>query len=163
VLIGDNGNIVINESLVFEINSYAIKPEAKPLLDALAVALGNVLGDASVRENVDTIVIQGHTDERGADSLNWDLSAKRANAVLAYLFSANRVLADSYGRYFAASAYSKFRPLDPGKTEAAYQQNRRIEISVVPKDANIRKVIDEYVQAVGAAPRPAAGASATPP
>jgi chemotaxis protein MotB len=146
VRIGDNGNIVINESLVFELNSYAIKPDAKPLLDALAVALGNVLADASVRENVDTIAIQGHTDERGSDSLNWELSAKRANAVLAYLFAANKVLAESYGKYFAASAYSKFRPLDPGKTEASYQQNRRIEISVVPKDANVRKVIDEYVQ-----------------
>lgn len=148
VTIGDNGNIVINESLVFEYNSYAIKNEARPLLDTLARALGNVLGDADVRANIDTILIQGHTDERGSASFNWDLSAKRATAVLDYLFEANKTLSDLYGNYFAASAYSKFRPLNPDKTEAAYQQNRRIEISVVPKDDNVRKVIDDYMRSV---------------
>jgi chemotaxis protein MotB len=152
VAIGDNGNIVINESLVFESNSFAIKPEARPTLDALARALGNVLADADTRANIDTVLVQGHTDERGTASFNWDLSAKRATAVLDYLFQANRDLADSYGGYFAASAYSKFRPLNPAKTEEAYQQNRRIEISVVAKDDNVRKVIDDYMQRVGTAP-----------
>ena len=146
VTIGDNGDIVINESLVFEYNSYNIKKDAKPLLDTLAKALGNVLADADVRANIDTIVIQGHTDDRGSAPLNWDLSAKRATAVLDYLFDANTTLADSYGSYFSAGAYSKFRPINPGKTEAAYQQNRRIEIAVIPKDDNIRKVIDDYMR-----------------
>ena len=151
VRIGDNGNIVINESLVFEYNSYAVKKEAKPLLDTLARALGHVLADDEVRANIDTIVIQGHTDERGSASFNSDLSAKRATAVLDYLFDANKALADSYGSYFAASAYSKFRPINPDKTEAAYQQNRRIEIAVVPKDDNVRKVIDDYMDRLDAA------------
>jgi len=150
VSIGDNGNIVINESLVFESNSYALKSEAKPLLDGLARALGNLLADADVRENIDAIVIQGHTDARGSASFNWDLSAKRATAVVDYLFAANRALPESYGRYFAASAYSKFRPLDPAQTASAYQQNRRIEISVIPKDSNIRKIIDDYEKSVPA-------------
>jgi chemotaxis protein MotB len=154
VTIGDNGNIVINESLVFQYGSYAIKPEAKPLLDTLAQAFGHVLDDPDVRANIDTIVIQGHTDERGSASFNWDLSAKRATAVLDYLFEANPTLADSYGNYFAASAYSKFRPLDTARTEEAYQRNRRIEISVVPRDDNVRKVIDDYVKNVAATALP---------
>ncbi len=156
--IGDNGDIAVNESLVFEYNSYAIKKQARPVLDSMARALGNLLADEDVRSNIDTIVLQGHTDERGSASFNWELSAKRATAVLDYLFQSNKALADKYGSYFAASAYSKFRPINPEKTEAAYQQNRRIEISVVPKDANVRKVIDEYVQ--GSAP--AAPAAPTP-
>jgi flagellar motor protein MotB len=57
--IGDNGDIAVNESLVFEYNSYAIKKQAKPLLDSLAKALGNLLADDDVRANIDTIVIQG--------------------------------------------------------------------------------------------------------
>jgi len=150
VTVGDNGNIVINESLVFEYGSYAIKPEAKPLLDTLARAFGRILDDADVRASIDTILIQGHTDERGSASFNWDLSAKRATAVLNYLFEANKTLADSYGSYFAASAYSKFRPLDTARTEEAYQRNRRIEISVIPKDDNVRQVIDDYVRNVAA-------------
>ena len=157
VTVGDNGNIVISESLVFEYGSYAIKPEAKPLLDTLARAFGRVLDDPDVRANIDTILIQGHTDERGSASFNWDLSAKRATAVLDYLFEANKTLADAYGSYFAASAYSKFRPLDAAHTEDAYKRNRRIEISVVPKDDNVRTVIDQYVRDVAppTAPPPA--------
>jgi chemotaxis protein MotB len=152
VTIGDSGDVLINESLVFEYGSYAVKKDARPVLDTLARVLGNVLADPSVRENVDTILIQGHTDERGSAQFNWDLSAKRATVVLNYLFEANPVLADSYGSYFSASAYSKFRPVDPGKTEASYQRNRRIEIAVIPKDENVRKVIDDYVHGAGAAP-----------
>lgn len=152
VTIGDNGNVVINESLVFEYGSYAIKKEARPVLDTLARALGNVLADPDVRANIDTIRIQGHTDERGSASFNWDLSARRATAVLDYLFQANPQLADSYGGYFSASAYSKFRPIDPAKTEDAYQRNRRIEIAVIPRDENVRKVIDDYVRDSSATP-----------
>ena len=157
--IGNNGDIAVNEGLVFEYNSYAIKKQAKPFLDSLAKALGNLLDDAGVRETIDTIVIQGHTDERGSPSFNWDLSAKRATAVLDYLFQTNKTLADTYGSYFAASAFSKFRPINPAQSEAAYQQNRRIEISVVPKDANVRKVIEDYMQ--GSAP-PASQPRTTP-
>jgi chemotaxis protein MotB len=148
VSVGDNGNVVINESLVFEYGSYAIKKDARPLLDSLARALGSLLADESVRNNIDTILIQGHTDERGSATYNWELSAKRATAVLDYLFQTNKTLADSFGSYFAASAYSKFRPISGAKTEDAYRQNRRIELSIVPKDANMRKVIDDYMSAI---------------
>jgi chemotaxis protein MotB len=155
--IGDNGDIAVSENLVFEYNSYAIKKQAKPVLDSMARALGNLLDDPEVRANIDTILIQGHTDERGSGSFNWDLSAKRATAVLDYLFQSNKLLADSYGGYFAASAYSKFRPINAEKTEAAYQQNRRIEIAVVPKDTQLRKVVDEYIGGPAALPPAPAG------
>jgi chemotaxis protein MotB len=157
VSIGDNGNVVLNESLVFESGSYALKSDAKPLLAALAKALGNLLADPGVRENIDAVVIQGHADERGSSSFNWELSAKRATAVLDYLFALNPTLADPYGRYFGASAYSKFRPLHAEKTPAAYQANRRIEIAVIPKDESVRRVIDDYMKSVGPTPPPAPG------
>jgi chemotaxis protein MotB len=62
------------------------------------------------------------------------------------MFRAEPSLENSYGEYFASSAYSEFRPVEQGKTEASFQQNRRIEISVVLKDAGIRSVIDEYMK-----------------
>ena len=162
VAVADNGNILIGESLVFEYNSYTIKPEGKRLLATLAQAFARVLADPAVRENVDVILVQGHTDERGTSTYNRDLSAKRADAVLNYMFETDHALEQSYGAYFAASAYSEFRPLNPGKTEAAYEQNRRIEISVVLKDASVRGVIDEYMKTVGAPGTPAPAAPAVP-
>jgi chemotaxis protein MotB len=161
VRIGDNGNIVINEGVVFESSSYALRPEGKALLGTLAVALENVLADERVRENIDAMLVQGHTDERGSSAFNLDLSAKRANAVLNYMFEANPRLEQAYGSFFAASAYSKFRPLNPGKTEEAFEQNRRIELSLVLKDANVRRVIDEYTQSMNAVRPDAADAAPT--
>ncbi len=162
VLIADNGNIVISERLVFEYNSYAVREEGKPLLQTLSRAFSHVLGEAKVRENIDVVLVQGHTDERGSSAYNRELSAKRANAVLNYLFEANRELEQSYGSFFAASAYSEFRPVSDARTEAGYEQNRRIEISVVLKDATIRGTIDDYMKSARAAPG-AAPAPAPPP
>lgn len=144
--IADNGNIVLDESLLFEYNSHTIKQEGRPFLDSLAAAFENVLADSAVRENIDVVLIQGHTDERGSSRYNRDLSAKRANAVLDYLFETRATLEERYGRFFASSAYSEFRPLNEAKTEEAYQQNRRIEISVVLKDSGVREVIDDYLR-----------------
>jgi chemotaxis protein MotB len=150
---------VINEGLVFEFNSFAIKPTGTPLLDTLARALESVLDDGEVREYVDTIVVQGHTDERGTGGFNRELSAKRANAVLDYVFKANPQLEAKYASYFASSAFSKFRPLDPADNETAYERNRRIEISVVLKDANVRRLIDQYMQATPISGDPNAAAA----
>lgn len=147
VRLGDNGNIVINEGLVFEYNSFALKPDSTALLDTLARALESVLDDPEVREYVDAIVVQGHTDDRGTSSFNRELSGKRANAVVDYVFKANPNLEQKYASYFASSAFSEFRPIDPGEDEAAYERNRRIEISVALKDANVRKLIDQYMEA----------------
>jgi chemotaxis protein MotB len=155
--IADNGNIVISEKLVFEYDSAAIKKDGKPLLDTLSRAFAKVLADADVRDNIDVILVQGHTDDRGSSVYNRDLSAKRANAVLNYLFESNKVLERTYGSFFAASAYSEFRPVNLSKTEVAYEQNRRIEISVVLKDATIQNTIDEYMKS---ARKPAAPAAA---
>jgi chemotaxis protein MotB len=144
--VADNGNIMIDDSLVFETDAYTIRSAGKAFLSAMAKALSNVLADEDVRQNIDVILVQGHTDERGSVEYNRDLSAKRANAVLNYMFRAEPTLEAKYGQYFASSAYSEFRPLEQGKAEAALQQNRRIEISVVLKDAGIRSVIDEYMK-----------------
>lgn len=144
--IANNGNIVIDESLLFEYDSHTIKNAGKPFLQTLATAFANALSDPNVRENVDVVLVQGHSDERGSATYNRELSSKRANAVLSYMFGANHSLDQSYGSYFASSSYSEFRPVSPDKTEEGYRQNRRIEISVVLKDANVRGIIDSYMQ-----------------
>ncbi len=146
ISIADNGNIVINESLVFDYNSFTIKKEGKKVVGALASAFAELLKDENIVDNIDVISIQGHTDERGSVEYNRELSAKRANAVLNLMFEAAPVLGQSFGSFFAASAYSKFRPADKEQNETAFARNRRIEISVVVKDSNLQRVIDEYMR-----------------
>ena len=145
VSISDTGNIVINDGLVFDFNSYEVKEEGEDLLNSLAQSFEKVLDNEEVRENIDAISIQGHTDKRGSGARNRELSAQRATSVVDYMMAANPDLVNKYGSYFVASAYSEYRPINTANTEEAYSQNRRIEISVILKDSNIQDVINEYL------------------
>jgi chemotaxis protein MotB len=146
VSIADNGNIVINEGLVFAYNSYAIKTEGQALLTQLASAFERVLDDRETRSNIDAISIQGHTDSTGSAAYNRDLSTKRATAVVTYMMSGNTSLERKYGSYFAASGYSEFRPIASNQTAAGRAQNRRIEISIILKDDQVQNIIDTYLE-----------------
>jgi len=146
VAIGDNANIIINESLVFAYNSYTLKPEAKELLTQLANAFERVLENDDIRENIDAISIEGHADSVGDADYNRELSARRATEVVNFMFKANPNLESSYGKYFAANGFSEFRPISSGTDEASRALNRRIEISIVVKDSNIQKVIEKYLE-----------------
>ncbi|MCK8061431.1 MULTISPECIES: OmpA family protein [unclassified Fusibacter] len=146
VTISDAGNIIINEGLVFDFNSAVVKPSGKELLNKLAEAFKSVLDDETTRLNIESIIIQGHTDERADADYNRSLSANRSGAVVNYMLSTDRELESEYGKYFASSAYSEFRPIDTGTSEEAYAKNRRIEISIVIKDSEVQNVIDEYLE-----------------
>ncbi len=78
------------------------------------------------------IKIAGHTDERGADATNMKLGLARANAAKRYLVSkgiaATRIETMSYG---------ETRPIETGKTAAAYAKNRRVEFEVLAGGDNL--------------------------
>ena len=149
VTIGENANIIVNESLVFDYDSYSIKPEGKKLLKQFALAFERILDDGDIRENIDAITIEGHTDDTGPSDYNRELSSKRAFTVVNYLMASNPSLEIKYGKYFSASGYSEFRPIAEGTSEAARQRNRRIEISINIKDSNVQKIIDDYLSSTG--------------
>jgi len=71
-----------------------------------------------------TVVISGHTDERGSREYNMALGERRAQAARNYLaaqgVTANNIRVISYGEE---------RPAAAGNTEDAYAQNRRAELS----------------------------------
>ena len=146
VSIADNGNIVIHENLVFEYNSYDLKEEGKAMLAMLASGFARVLADDPTRANIDAIMIQGHTDSRGSMAFNRELSAKRANAVLDYMFEVVPELETRYPGFFTSAAFSKARPLTAGRNEAEHEKNRRIEISVVLRDQETRRMIEDYIK-----------------
>lgn len=146
VSIGDNANIIINESMVFAYNSYKLKPEAKELLSQLAESFERVLDDPEVRENIDAIRIDGHTDIMGTSEYNRELSTRRATEVVNYMMSSNPNLEGKYGEYFAANGFSEFRPISENTDEKSMALNRRIEISIVAKDSTIQDIINTYLE-----------------
>ncbi len=145
VTIGENANIIINESLVFDYNSYTVKDEGKELLKQLSVAFEKVLDDDNVRYSIDAVNIEGHTDSVGDTQYNRELSTKRSTTVVNYLMQSNPSLEDKYGQYFAASGYSEFRPITTEHSEKDRKMNRRIEISIIIKDSSVQKIIEDYL------------------
>jgi chemotaxis protein MotB len=145
VTIGENANIIINENLVFGYNSYNIKEEGKKLLDQFAIAFERILDDRSIRDYIDSINIEGFTDDTGDSYYNRELSAKRSTSVVNYLMQSNSELERKYAEYFATVGFSEYRPITYGNTEEARQKNRRIEITVAIKDANIQNIIRDYL------------------
>ena len=145
VSIGDNGNIILNESILFDVGSSEIKDEAKPALDLMIDVFVAVLSDENNSKYIDTIVISGHTDSTGTDESNRILSTDRANAVLNYLLSGRGGKLAPYARYFCAAGYGETRPVASNNTAEGRTSNRRIEISIILRDDSVMEIVESYL------------------
>ncbi|WFM73196.1 peptidoglycan-associated lipoprotein Pal [Halomonas sp. CKK8] len=108
-----DGRIPETRTIYFEYDSNAIRSEFEPVLTAHARFLQS-------NPNA-SVVLQGHTDERGTREYNLALGERRANAVERYLnvqgVSPSQIEVVSYGEE---------RPAARGQNEQAYAQNRRV-------------------------------------
>jgi outer membrane protein OmpA-like peptidoglycan-associated protein len=88
--------------------------------------LGDVLALLKAHPELVHLRIEGHTDTRGSDAHNTDLSERRATAVAQYINSHGlpNVKIDAKG-------YGRSQPLCKEDTEACHDKNRRVEFIVV--------------------------------
>jgi peptidoglycan-associated lipoprotein len=105
---------VLTQKVYFDYDQDALRDDARAVLDAKVPIL-------QANQAV-TIVITGHTDERGTSEYNLALGQRRAAQVKRYLTSKgvpeSRLTAQSLG---------DSQPAADGSDEAAYEQNRRAE------------------------------------
>ena len=117
---GSEQDFVVNvgDRVYFDLDSYSIRPEAFPRLDAQVAWLQRY-------SNV-TVRIEGNADERGTREYNLALGARRAEAVRTYLVErgipAARIDTISYG---------KERPIAAGSNEEAWARNRNAHTAIV--------------------------------
>jgi peptidoglycan-associated lipoprotein len=117
---GSEQDFVVNvgDRVYFDLDSYQIRPEAYPRMDAQVAWLQ--------RYPQVTVRIEGNADERGTREYNLALGARRAESVRAYLVergvSAGRIDTISYG---------KERPIAAGSNEEAWARNRNAHTAIV--------------------------------
>jgi outer membrane protein OmpA-like peptidoglycan-associated protein len=105
----------------FDTGRATIKAESFDLLDEVAETLVDHPELLQVR-------IEGHTDSRGSNSANKDLSDRRAASVRDYLVErgVEPSRLDSIG-------YGESRPIDPGENPEAWTMNRRVEFFITER------------------------------
>lgn len=145
VSIGDNGNIILSDSVLFDLGSSQIKPDSVGVLDELVDVFYKFLSDGENAKYVDSIVISGHTDITGTAQTNRDLSTDRANSVISYLLTGKNGILNNYAQYFCAAGYGATRPVASNDTEEGKAANRRIEISMILKDDTVLEIVDSYL------------------
>jgi peptidoglycan-associated lipoprotein len=107
--------VTLDRVIYFDFDSYAVKDEFRPIVDAHA----NLLKADSAKKEV----AEGHTDERGGSEYNLALGQKRAEAVVKQM----EVLGVGESQLEAVS-YGKERPAVDGHDESAWAKNRRVEL-----------------------------------
>ena len=145
VTIGDNGNIILNEGVFFDLGSADIKPESEKVLNELIDVFASFLQNAENAKYVDSIVISGHTDITGNADENRVLSTDRANSVLNYLLNGKDARLNAYAPYFCAAGYGATRPVASNDSEEGRASNRRIEISMILKDDTVLDIVEQYL------------------
>ena len=108
----DPNNILSKRSVFFDFDSYIIKSEAKPLVEAHARFL--------VQNQQMKMLIQGNTDERGSREYNLALGQKRADVVKQAL-----LLLGAKEAQIESVSLGEEKPRCDDASEACYAENRR--------------------------------------
>jgi chemotaxis protein MotB len=136
-----NGKVYVSmeNKLLFGTGSWTVGTEGKKAV----VELGKVLADNPEI----SVLIEGHTDNDkilgnigGGIENNWDLSTKRATAIVNIL-SENKTIDR---KNLTAAGRGEFAPLSSNETSDSKAKNRRIEVILTPKLDEISKMLKDF-------------------
>ena len=134
-----NGKVYVSmeNKLLFQTGSWTVGAEGRKAV----VEVGKVLG-----QNPEiTVLIEGHTDNdkfagaMGQIENNWDLSTKRATAIVNILSENKAINKQS----LTAAGRGEYAPLTSNETAEGKAKNRRIEIILTPKLDEISKMLND--------------------
>ena len=115
----DNYRPVAETSVHFGFNKDNLTKEAREAIDQLAESVASTKGYI--------ITVEGATDSVGGADYNYELSQRRADAVIQYLASEKNIPA--YKIYLIG--LGKDKPVDSNKTSAGRAKNRRVDIRLM--------------------------------
>ena len=132
-----NGKVYISmeNKLLFKSGSWVVEAEGVQALEQLAKVL---------EKNPEiTVLIEGHTDNvpftsKGALESNWDLSTKRATAVVQILLKNKQILPQN----LTAAGRSEYVPIAPNSSAEGRAANRRIEVVLSPSLDEITTLLE---------------------
>jgi len=115
----DNYKSVAETSVLFGFNKDNLTKDAKEAIDQLAASVATTKGYL--------ITVEGGTDSVGGADYNYELSQRRADAVIQYLASQKNIPA--YKIYLIG--LGKDKPVETNKTSTGRAKNRRVDIHLM--------------------------------
>ncbi len=115
----DNYRPVVETAVHFGFNKDNLTKQAREAIDQLAASVATTKGYI--------ITVEGATDSVGSSEYNYDLSQRRADAVIQYLASEKGIPA--YKIY--QIGLGKEKPVDSNKTADGRAKNRRVDIRLM--------------------------------
>jgi outer membrane protein OmpA-like peptidoglycan-associated protein len=141
----DNYRPVVETAVHFGFDKDNLTKEAREAIDQLAASVATTKGYI--------ITVEGATDSVGSSEYNYDLSQRRANAVIQYLAAEKNV--PGYKIYLIG--LGKDKPVESNKTRDGRAKNRRVDIRLMTNTGA------STTPAQAPASTPAPTASANPP
>lgn len=127
--------VSMENKLLFQSGSWTVEDEGQRAINGL----GSVLAD-----NPDiSVLIEGHTDNvpysgKGPLKGNWDLSTKRATAIVDQLLENPNILPQN----LTAAGRGQYLPIAPNSSSEGRAANRRIEVVLSPQLDEIKQIIN---------------------
>jgi len=118
--ISQSGKVAVY-GILFDFDKDSIKPESKPTLDEIAAFLTSK-PDLKLK-------IVGHTDDKGTEEYNLDLSQRRAASVVGALTSEYGIAPDR----LSSDGAGMSEPVDSNATDEGRAKNRRVELVSQPQ------------------------------
>lgn len=115
----DNYHVVTEAAVHFGFNKDNLTKQAKDALDQLSTDVANAKGYI--------ITVEGGTDSVGSSEYNYDLSSRRADAVIQYLASQHNIPAHK----IYLIGLGKDKPVDSNQTRAGRAANRRVDVRLM--------------------------------
>src|SRR5580704_553474 len=140
----DNYRPVVETAVHFGFNKDNLTKDAKDAIDQLAASVATTKGYI--------ITVEGATDSVGSADYNYDLSQRRADAVIQYLASEKNIPA--YKIYLIG--LGKDKPVESNKTADGRAKNRRVDIRLM---TNTGADATTPAQAPSSSPSPSANAN----
>lgn len=110
--------------VLFDFDKAVVRPDAERLLEKVAIVLGEFPEGK--------VTVEGHTDSKGGDKVNLDMSQRRADAVKTWLVKKKSVPE----KMISTQGFGETRPVAPNTntdgsdSPEGRQQNRRVQITV---------------------------------
>jgi len=142
-----SGAIRFSAKILFDQGKYKLKPQSRQkLTKVLSKYIKTLFENREIKQHIEQIIIEGHTNSDGGYFDNLTLSQKRAGEVMRFLFTLKVADKTELKKYFTASGRSDTDLIYDKSGKEDKSASRRIEVKFRIKNEDAIKEIEKFLE-----------------